>query len=156
MAQTRTLEILVGAFAAAGLAALFFLGLQVSSLGAGAPAEGYRLTARFADIGSLKERSPVTMAGVRIGRVAQIGFDRETYQAVVILAIDEGLDVIPEDTYASIHTAGLLGEQYVALSPGGSEVYLRDGDELLHTQSALILEQVIGQLLFSTAEEGSE
>ena len=154
MVHSRSMEILVGAFVAAGLVALFFLAMQVSNLSSSGSGEGYRLEARFDNIGSLKVRSPVTMAGVRIGRVGEIDFDSETYEAVVTLRIEDRYDRIPDDTFAKIFTAGLLGEQYVGLDPGGSDLYLRDGDRIALTQSALVLEEIIGQFLFSKAEEG--
>ena len=156
MARTRLIEILVGAFMVAGLVALFFLAMKVSNLSAAAPGDGYRLSARFDNVGSLKVRAPVSMAGVRVGRVEAIGFDKATYEAVVTLHIEDRYDTIPSDTFANIFTSGLLGEQYVGLSPGGSDQYLQDGEEFIHTQSALVLEQMIGQFLFSKAEEGSQ
>ena len=156
MAPTRTVEILVGAFMALGFVALFFLAMKVSNLSAAAGGDGYLLTARFENIGSLKVRSPVTMAGVRLGRVEDIVFDQDTYQAVVTMRIEEQFDRIPDDTFANIFTAGLLGEQYVGLDPGGSMDYLRQGDQIEFTQSALVLERMIGQFLFSKAEEGGE
>ena len=140
---------------AAGLIALFFLAMQVSNLSMTATGEGYRIKARFENVGSLKVRSPVNMAGVRIGRVEAIEFDQETYQAVVTLHIDAPYDRIPDDTFANVFTAGLLGEQYIGLDPGGSDLYLKNGDELTHTQSALVLEQIVGQFLFSKAAEGN-
>ena len=154
MQSNRVVEILVGAFVAAGLVALFFLSMQVSNLATSAGGEGYEVEARFDNIGSLKVRSPVTMAGVRIGRVSAIGFDTSTYEAVVTLRIESRYDTIPDDTFAKIFTAGLLGEQYVGLDPGGSDTYLQPGDRISLTQSALVLEEIIGQFLFSKAEEG--
>jgi phospholipid/cholesterol/gamma-HCH transport system substrate-binding protein len=136
------------------LIALFFLAMQVSNLSASSGGDGYQLKARFQNIGSLKARAPVSMAGVRIGRVESITFDQTTYEAVVVMRIDKKYDRIPEDTFANIYTAGLLGEQYIGLDPGGSETYLADGNALMHTQSALILEQIVGQFLFSKAGEG--
>jgi phospholipid/cholesterol/gamma-HCH transport system substrate-binding protein len=156
MHSTRTMEILVGAFMAAGLVALFFLSMRVSNLSAASAGPGYSLTARFDNIGSLKVRAPVSMAGVRLGRVDAITFDQDNYQASVTLRIDAAYDRIPSDTFANIYTAGLLGEQYVALDPGGSPDYLRDGDQIEHTQSALVLERMIGQFLFNKAQEGTE
>jgi phospholipid/cholesterol/gamma-HCH transport system substrate-binding protein len=156
MGTTRTMEILVGAFMAAGFLALFFLAMRVSNLSAAGDGDGYALKARFDNIGSLKVRAPVSMAGVRLGRVEAIDFDEDAYQAVVTLRIDAAYDRLPTDTFANIYTAGLLGEQYVALDPGGSPDYLGDGDQLEHTQSALVLEQMIGQFLFNKAQEGSE
>jgi len=152
--HNRTIEILVGAFMAAGFIAFFFLAMQVSNLSSASSGEGYEINARFDNIGSLKERSPVTMAGVLVGRVSQIRFDAETYEAVVTLRIEKAYNSIPDDTFAKIYTAGLLGEQYVGLDPGGNEKYLSQGDQITHTQSSLVLEDIIGQFLFSKAEEG--
>jgi len=129
--------------------------MQVSNLSTLSGEQGYRVLARFTNIGGLKVRSPVTMAGVTIGRVSNIAFDNSTYEAVVTMKIDRSHDTIPEDTFANIFTAGLLGEQYIGLDPGGSTSYLRDGSEITHTQSALILEQIIGQFLFNKAAEAS-
>jgi len=156
MTQNRTLEILVGAFMAVGFLALFFLSMQVSNLSSSSGGDGYQVTARFDNIGSLKVRSPVTMAGVRVGRVSAIGFDSMTFEAVVTLRIDSEYEqTIPDDTFAKIFTAGLLGEQYVGLDAGGSESYLAEGGSITLTQSALVLEEIIGQFLFSKAEEGA-
>lgn len=149
------IEVMVGLFMVLGVLALFFLAMRVSNLNLNATAEGYRLTARFSNVGSIKVRSPVTMAGVRVGRVEAVTFDKASYEAIVTLRIDAGVDTIPDDTFANIFTSGLLGEQYLALAPGGSPEYLRDGDEIANTQSALVLEQMIGQFLFKKAEAGS-
>lgn len=154
MVQTKTVEIAVGIFVAAGLAALFVLAMKVSNLSAFAAQDGYEVVARFENIGGLKVRAPVTVAGVPIGRVKAIDFDSDTYEAVVTLSIDPRYDRLPKDTSASIFTAGLLGEQYVSLEPGGADTFLGNGDEIRLTQSALVLEQVIGQFLFSKAAEG--
>lgn len=156
MTKQHGIEIMVGAFMAAGFIALFFLAMQVSNLSANSAAEGYRVTARFSNVGSLKVRAPVNMAGVRVGRVEQIRLDKGSYEAVVTMRIDQGVDNIPTDTFANIFTAGLLGEQYIGLEPGGSDDYLHDGEEITQTQSALILEQMIGQFLFKKAEEGGK
>ncbi|WP_295542500.1 outer membrane lipid asymmetry maintenance protein MlaD [uncultured Thiohalocapsa sp.] len=156
MGTTRTMEILVGAFMALGFVALFFLAMRVSNLSAAGAGDGYALIARFDNVGSLKVRAPVSMAGVRLGRVESIGFDAQTYQAVVTLRIEPAYDQIPTDTFANIYTAGLLGEQYVALDPGGSPDYLTNGDQIEHTQSALVLERMIGQFLFNQAQEGAQ
>lgn len=153
MGTRKGIEILVGLFMALGFVALFFLAMNVSNLSLDTYTEGYRLTARFANVGSLKTRAPVTMAGVRIGRVEAVSFDKATYEAVVSLRIDAGINTIPEDTFANVFTSGLLGEQYIGLEPGGSQDYLRDGDEIANTQSALVLEQMIGQFLFKKAGE---
>ena len=156
MKSSRQLEMLVGVFMAIGLVALFFLAMQVSNLGTLHTGDSYRVKARFDNIGSLKVKAPVTMAGVEVGRVAQIGFDKERFQAVVGLDIYAEYDEIPEDTYAKILTAGLLGEQYIGLDPGGSDEVLKDGSEIEITQSALVLEEVIGQFIFSKAQEGGK
>ncbi len=156
MVAGRTIEILVGTFMAGGLVALFFLAMQVSNLSSAPADDGYRLTARFDNVGSLKVRAPVSMAGVRVGRIKSIDFDKSTYEAVVTLVIDPQYDTIPSDTFANIYTAGLLGEQYIGLDPGGSPDYLGDGDQIVHTQSALVLEQMIGQFLLSKAQEGAQ
>ncbi|CAL1241726.1 outer membrane lipid asymmetry maintenance protein MlaD [Candidatus Methylocalor cossyra] len=153
MQASKTLELWVGLFVAIGLVALFFVAMQVSNLGELRAARGsYRITARFENIGSLKVRAPVSVAGVRVGRVSHIGFDNRTYEAIVEMRIDPAYDTLPADTSASILTAGLLGEQYIGLSPGGSEERLKDGDELELTQSAIVLEQVISRFLFNKAE----
>ena len=156
MTQSRNLEFMVGIFVAAGIVALFFLALQVSNLGTVSTDEGYNVQARFDNIGGIKVKAPVTMAGVRVGQVTDITFDKETFEAVVTLNIDNRYDKIPDDTFAKIFTAGLLGEQYIGLDAGGSDVYLEEGGKLQLTQSALVLEEVIGQFLFSKAQEGAE
>jgi len=130
MTQNRTLEILVGAFMAVGFLALFFLSMQVSNLSSSSGGDGYQVTARFANIGSLKVRSPVTMAGVRVGRVSAIGFDSMTFEAVVTLRIDSEYEqTIPDDTFAKIFTAGLLGEQYVGLDAVAVSPIWRKADQ---------------------------
>lgn len=156
MVRTRHIEILVGAFMAAGIIAMFFLAMQVSNLSASPTGDGYTLRARFDNVGSLKVRAPVTMAGVRVGRVESIAFDKVTYEALVTLRIERDYDNLPTDTFASVFTSGLLGEQYVGLDPGGSTDYLHDGDTIGHTQSALVLEQMIGQFLFNKAGESTK
>lgn len=156
MARVRLTEILVGAFMALGFVALFFLAMRASNLSTAAGGEGYLLTARFDNIGSLKVRAPVSMAGVRLGRVEAIEFDQENYQAVVRMRIEDRYDQLPADTFANIYTAGLLGEQYIGLDPGASPQMLGDGDRIEYTQSALVLEQMIGQFLLSKAEEGGK
>jgi phospholipid/cholesterol/gamma-HCH transport system substrate-binding protein len=150
------MEILVGVFVAAGFVALFFLAMQVSNLGAVTVGDGYTVTARFHNVGGLKVRAPVSMGGVPLGKVVGIRFDPETFDALVTLEIDRHYDKIPEDTFAKIYTAGLLGEQYVGLSPGGSEKNLVQGSEIRMTQSAIVLEEVIGQFLFSKAQEAGK
>jgi phospholipid/cholesterol/gamma-HCH transport system substrate-binding protein len=152
--SSKGVEIGVGLFVALGFAALLMLAMKVSNLSESSTDDGYELIARFDNIGGLKVRSPVTMAGVRIGRVSAIGFDSQTYEAVVTLTIGSKYDQLPSDTSASIFTAGLLGEQYVGLEAGGSLQYLGDKDEIKLTQSAVVLEQIIGQFLYNRAAEG--
>lgn len=153
MHSSRMMEIWVGVFVALGVAALLVLALKVSNLNDFKGGDGYELTADFRNVGGLKPRAPVTMAGVRIGRVKGIDLDEQSFQARVILEIDSQYDQLPDDTSASILTSGLLGEQYIGLEPGGSDLYLGAGDEILLTQSALVLEQIIGQFLYGKANE---
>jgi phospholipid/cholesterol/gamma-HCH transport system substrate-binding protein len=155
MSKTLQLEILVGAFMAAGFVALFFLAMQVSNLGTVNTGDAYRVEARFDNIGGLKVKAPVTLAGVEVGRVLDIYYDTEDFRAVAILGIYPQFDNIPDDTFAKILTAGLLGEQYVGLDPGGSEDVLKEGSEIAVTQSALVLEEVIGQFIYGKAQEGA-
>jgi phospholipid/cholesterol/gamma-HCH transport system substrate-binding protein len=153
--NNRTVEIGVGLFVAIGIGALFMLALQVSNLGNSISGNSYVITAAFENIGGLKVRSPVTVSGVRVGRVDAIDYDSTAFEAVVSLRIDAAYDAFPEDTSASIFTAGLLGEQYIALEPGGSMQNLVEGDRIQLSQSALVMEQVIGQFLYSVAAEES-
>jgi phospholipid/cholesterol/gamma-HCH transport system substrate-binding protein len=157
MQHSRVLETWVGVFIALGLLGLFFLAMQVSNLGGlKLDSHSYTVTARFSNIGSLKLRAPVSMSGVRVGRVGAIRFDRETYEAVVEMQIEPFFNTLPSDTSASILTQGLLGEQYIGLTPGAMDEPLRDGDTIEMTQSAMVLEQLISRFLFSKAEEGSD
>jgi phospholipid/cholesterol/gamma-HCH transport system substrate-binding protein len=153
MKQSKALELVVGLFIAAGLGALLVLAMQVSNLSKLNSGDGYRVTARFTNIGGLKVRSPVSVGGVRVGRVADIDYDSERYEAVVTMQIEGKYDQFPDDTSASIYTAGLLGEQYVSLEPGGGLEYLRDGSTIDITQSALVLEQMVSKFLFDKAAE---
>ena len=154
--QTRTVEIWVGFFVALGLAALFMLAMQVSNLANVQTGNGYHINAKFDNIGGLKVKSPVKVGGVKIGQVSAIQYDDEVYQAIVTMTIDNQYQRLPADTSASIFTAGLLGAQYIGLEVGADEEYLADGDELFITQSAVILEQLIGQFLYNTAAKGSD
>ncbi len=149
----KTLELWVGLFVAAGLLALAMLAFKVGNLATADVLDAYVIKARFDNVGSLKIKSPVTMAGVRVGRVSNISFDNSKYQAVVTLAIDGRYRKLPADSSASILTSGLLGEQYIGIDAGGDERFLKDGDEVLLTQSAIVLEKMIGQFLFSKASE---
>ena len=153
MQNKRAIEIWVGIFIVAGVAALFMLAMKVSNIAAFTDDGGYSVTARFNNIGGLKVRSPVSMAGVRVGRVADIGFDVHTYEAVVTMRINQQYDNLPKDTSASILTSGVLGENYIGLEAGARDVFLKDGDEIKITQSALILENLIGQFLVNQAQQ---
>lgn len=153
MQHTSTQDTLVGLFVASGIVGLFFLAMQVSNLSSFADEDSYTITAHFENSGGLKIKSPVSAAGVKIGKVSSINFDPKTYQSVVKMSINSQYNTLPDDTTASIFTAGLLGEQYVNLEPGGSDVYLQNDGKIEITQSAIILEKAIGQFLFKSAEE---
>ena len=149
------LDLWVGFFVAIGFAALMFLALKVGNLSAAHMSETYTLQAKFDNIGGLKVRGPVKSAGVVVGRIADIHFDPSSYEAVVSMTVD-GRYRFPKDTFASIYTAGLLGEQYIGLDVGGDETMLSPGDTIRKTQSAVVLEKLISQFLFSKASEGQE
>ncbi len=150
---SRKIEILVGFFIAAAIAAFFMLAMSVSNMSSYGGGEQYTIKARFDNVGGLKVRSPVSAGGVRIGRVTDIQYSSETYEAIVSMAIDTQYDKFPLDTAASILTSGLLGEQFVGFEPGAEEDYLKNGDTIDLTQSALVLEQIIGQFLYSQADD---
>jgi phospholipid/cholesterol/gamma-HCH transport system substrate-binding protein len=149
--QTKALELLVGMFFTLGVAAVFILTFRVASLDAGGASDSYAVTADFENIGGLKPGSAVTLAGVRIGRVRSIEVDPTTFEARVTMRIANDFANIPKDSSASIFTAGLLGEQYIGLSPGGDDASLADGDRITFTQSALVLENLIGQFVAGMA-----
>jgi len=147
MQQTRTVELGTGLFALLGMGALFFLSTQTTGGEDFSADETFEITARFDNVGSLRARAPVSMSGVTIGRVTRIDFDPAALDAVVTMDIDARYDQIPEDSDASILTAGLLGSQYIGLQAGGSEFYLENDSEILLTQSAIVLESLIGKFL---------
>lgn len=148
------LDLWVGLFVIAGIVALLFLALKVGSMSAIKTAESYEVVARFDNIGGLKPRAPVKSAGVVVGRVADIQFDNETYEAAVTLRLDKRY-AFPKDTSAAIMTSGLLGEQYIGLEAGGDSQALKDHDRILLTQSAVVLENLIGQFIYGKAQEGA-
>lgn len=150
MQQTRSVELGTGLFVLLGMGALFFLTTQTTGSDAFSGDETFSVTARFDNVGSLKNRAPVAMAGVTIGRVTSVRFDPEQLNAVVTFQIDQRYDKIPEDSDASILTAGLLGSQYIGLQPGGSDMYLEEGSEIQFTQSAVVLENLISKYLFNS------
>jgi phospholipid/cholesterol/gamma-HCH transport system substrate-binding protein len=149
------LDLWVGIFVAIGIAALLFLALKVGNLSSAHLSDLYVLEARFDNIGGLKVRGPVKSAGVVVGRIADIRFDTASYEAVVTINVD-GRYRFPKDTFASINTSGLLGEQYIGLEVGGDEKMLAAGDTIKKTQSAVVLEKLISQFLFNKASEGQE
>ncbi len=149
------LDLWVGFFVAIGIAALMFLSLKVGNLSSARLSETYVLHAKFDNIGGLKVRGPVRSAGVVVGRISDIHFDPVSYEAVVSMTID-GRYRFPKDTFASIFTAGLLGEQYVGFDAGGDEKMLKAGDTIAKTQSAVVLEKLISQFLFSKAADGQD
>jgi phospholipid/cholesterol/gamma-HCH transport system substrate-binding protein len=150
-----TIDLWVGIFVAAGLAALLFLALKVGNLATFSSAQTYQVYAKFANIGGLKVRAPIKSAGVVVGRVADIRFDNESYEAIVAMNLDTAYQ-FPRDTTAKILTSGILGEQYLGLEAGGDGVMLKSGDRLRLTQSAVVLENLISQFLFNKAAEGKE
>lgn len=149
----RSVEISVGIFVGIGLAALFMLAMQASNLSSFTRDGSYQVSARFENIGGLKVKSAIKAGGVKVGQVGKIDYDSETFEAIVVLDIEDKFNAFPRDTIASIFTSGLLGEQYVGLEPGGDEKMLGDNSEIRHTQSAMVLEQLIGQFLFSKSDD---
>jgi len=158
MKNTRSLEIGTGLFVLLGFAALAFLTTQLPGtslkLSGGPPM--YTVTAKFDNIGDLKPGSPVTMAGVTIGRVESIRFDPKDYKAAVTLHIEKQYSEIPDDSDASIQTAGLLGGKYIGIGPGGSETFLRDGGQIEFTQSAIVLESLVNKFFANMASKGPD
>lgn len=151
--ERRTIDIWVGLFVMAGIAALLVLALKVGNAGTFFAGDSYRVTAEFDNIGGLKVRAPVRSAGVVVGRVESIGFDPQRFVARVTMAIEKRYQ-FPRDTGASILTSGLLGEQYIGLDAGGDDQMLAEGDVIKLTQSAVVLEKIIGQFLYGKAAEG--
>lgn len=148
MSRSSTQDTLVGFFVACGIAALFFMALQISNLGTYSNKESYTVIAHFTNTGGLKVKSPVSVAGVRIGRVSSITLDLTTFESIVEMQIESQYNNLPDDTSAGIFTAGLLGEQYISLQPGGSVDLLTNNSQIELTQSALVLEEIISQALF--------
>lgn len=152
--ERTTLDLWVGLFVAAGMAALVVLALKVGNLSAVSMADSYLIKGHFANIGGLKVRAPVKSSGVVVGRVSEIHFDNERYDAVVTMKLDKRYQ-FPKDTSAAILTSGLLGEQYIGLDPGGDDKRLQDNDEVKLTQSAIVMEQLIGQFIYGKAAENN-
>lgn len=150
--ERTTLDLWVGIFVVAGIAALVMLAMKVGNLGTYNVSEAYQVHAYFTNIGGLKVKASIKSSGVLVGRVTDITLDTEKYQAKVTMSLDKRYQ-FPRDTFANILTSGLLGEQYVGLMPGGDEEILKDGEQLKKTQSALVLEDLIGKFIYSKAEE---
>ena len=150
----RSIEILVGLFVVLGAAGLLFLALKAANLGSFTTGgETYTVQARFDNIGGLKARAPVRSAGVNVGRVTSITLDAQTFQGLVTMEVNQGV-FFPKDSSAKILTAGLLGDQYIGIEPGGDDKNLAAGDVITQTQSAMVLENLIGQFLFNKAADG--
>ena len=157
MEKSRTLNLGTGLFVVLGFAALLFLTTQTTSRGLSFTSTAhYDLTARFDNIGDLKVGAPVSMSGVEIGRVASINFDSKKYQAVVVMRVNSRYSQIPTDSDASIYTQGLLGGKFIGLTAGGADTFLKDKDEIDFTQSAFVLENLIGQVLANFAKSGGQ
>ena len=148
----KRIETAVGFFLLVGIVAIVWLTIQIGNWSP-IRSQNYEVTANFDNIGGLTVRAPVTVAGVVVGEISEINLDTDDYSAKVTLRIDQRHSNLPTDTSAAIFTAGLLGAQYVGLDPGGEDYYLKDGDEIEITQSAIVLENLIGRILIRTAEE---
>ena len=153
--ERSTMDLWVGIFVISGFVALLFLALKVGNLSVGTNGDTYTVTARFDNIGGLKVRAPVRASGVVVGRVSRVAFDNAQYESHVIITLDAKYK-FPKDTSASILTSGILGENYVGLDAGGDSDMLKDGDKIQITQSAVVLERLIGQFLFDKAQGGGD
>ena len=149
MNSSKKIELLVGMLFVFALLALVFLALNVSNFSGVSASKGYQVSAQFNNVGGLSTKAKVTMSGVTIGRVTSISYDKKTFQAVVTMRINDNYDYLPEDSQASIYTSGLLGEQYISLEPGAEDATLVEGSNIELTQSALVLEEIIGKVLVS-------
>jgi len=156
MKQTRTIEIVTGFFIILGFVALYVIATSATNIKAYSEGGGYTVTASFTNVGGLKLRAPVTIAGVAVGNVTNVKLDPRTFNAIVSIRINSSYNQIPDDSSASILTSGLLGEQYIGISQGASEAFLKNGSKIQVTQSAIILENLIGQFLFNKASSGSK
>ena len=156
MRPSRAIDVSTGLFVLLGFAAILFLVTQITNREFSLRSDSYRLQAQFENVGGLKAGAPVSMAGVTIGRVESIGYDMDLFKAVATLRIDARYDQIPNDSDASILTAGLLGGQYIGITPGGSDEPFRDGDQVEFVQDAIVLENLISKYLFSQAGNRDE
>lgn len=149
--ERTTLDLWVGIFVVGGVAALVMLAMKVGNLGTYNMSESYQVHAYFSNIGGLKAKASIKSAGVLVGRVTDISLDTGRYEAKVTMSLDKRYQ-FPKDTFANILTSGLLGEQYIGLMPGGDEAMLKNGEELKQTQSAVVLEDLIGKFLYNKAD----
>lgn len=147
MGSSRTMEILVGTLFVLGIVALFALAMNVSNLSSLSTDKGFTVSAKFGNVGGLRTKAKVTLSGVTVGRVTRISYDKQSFRATVEMAIEPEFNYLPKDTQASIYTAGLLGEQYVSLEPGAEDAVLAEGSNIQLTQSAVVLEEIIGKVL---------
>ena len=150
--ERTTVDLWVGIFVVGGIAALVMLAMKVGNLGTYNVSEAYQVHAYFSNIGGLKQKASIKSAGVLVGRVTEISLDTTRYEAKVTMSLDKRYQ-FPKDTFANILTSGLLGEQYIGLMPGGDEQMLKNGEQLKKTQSAMVLEDLIGKFLYSKADE---
>lgn len=153
--QTKNIELMVGAFLVAGIVALVLLAFQVSGLSNVMGQQGYQISAAFDNIGDLKVRAPVSIGGVRVGEVSNIALDEKTFKAIVTMQINPHQNMIPTDSSASILTAGLLGSNYISITPGFADTNLKNGDKITVTHSAIILENLIGQVMYKLSSPKS-
>lgn len=150
--ERTTLDLWVGMFVVGGIAAMVMLAMKVGNLGTYNVSDTYQVHAYFSNIGGLKPKASIRSAGVLVGRVTSISLDTERYEANVVMSLDKRYQ-FPKDTFANILTSGLLGEQYIGLMPGGDTEMLKDGDEMKQTQSAMVLEDLIGKFMYNKAAE---
>ncbi len=153
--ERTTLDLWVGMFVVAGIAALVMLAMKVGNLGTYNVSDTYQVHAYFSNIGGLKPKASIRSAGVLVGRVTSISLDTERYEADVVMSIDKRYP-FPKDTFANILTSGLLGEQYIGLVPGGDTAMLKNGDLMKQTQSAMVLEDLISKFMYSKASEAAK
>ncbi len=149
--ERTTVDLWVGMFVVAGIAALVMLAMKVGNLSTYNVAETYQVQAYFSNIGGLKPKASIKSAGVLVGRVTDITLDAQRYEAKVTMSVDKRYQ-FPTDTYANILTSGLLGEQYIGLIPGGDEQMLKAGEQIKHTQSAVVIEELISKFIYSKAD----
>ena len=153
--ERTTLDLWVGIFVVAGIAALVMLAMKVGNLGTYNMSETYQVHAYFTNIGGLKTKASIKSSGVLVGRVTGISLDTERYEANVVMSLDKRYQ-FPKDTFADIRTSGLLGEQYIGLVPGGDTEMLHDGEQIKMTQSAMVLEDLIGKFIYNRASESTK